>query len=113
MVTDRPAPDQDPTQAVQDSPERSRFELPVGGLLAFADYRLADGRLTITHVETPEALRGSGVASRLMQGVVDAARSRGLKVAPVCPYAVAFFKRHPESQDLLYGAGVTPSDETR
>jgi predicted GNAT family acetyltransferase len=87
--------------AVVDNLEKSRFELEEQGLVAFADYRLDGGRLVIPHVEAPPALRGTGTAGRLMGGVLDEARRRGLKVVPVCPYAAAFIQRHPEYQDLV------------
>ncbi|MEI9891242.1 MAG: N-acetyltransferase [Caulobacteraceae bacterium] len=32
---------------------------------------------------------------------MDQARAEGAKVAPVCPYAVAYMRRHPEYNDLL------------
>ena len=37
----------------------------------------------ITHVETPTALRGRGLAAVLMQGLVDDAERRGLQIVPV------------------------------
>ena len=77
-----------------------RFELQENGALAFADYREQDGRMIIPHVEAAHALRGSGAAGRLMAGVVDAARRRGLKIVPLCGYADAWMRRHPETQDL-------------
>lgn len=87
--------------AVVDHPERGRFELEEQGLVAIADYRLAGGRLMIDHVEAPLALRGTGTAGRLMTGVLEEARRRGLKVVPICSYAAAYIRRHPEHQDLL------------
>lgn len=86
---------------VIDNAPKGRFELVEHGLTAFADYRLEDGRLVIPHVEAPPALRGTGTAGRLMTGVLDEARRRGLKVVPLCGYAAAFIRRHPEHQDLL------------
>ena len=76
------------------------FELTENGALAFADYREQDGRLLVPHVEAAHALRGSGAAGRLMEGLVDAARQRGLKIVPLCPYADAWMRRHPETADL-------------
>jgi predicted GNAT family acetyltransferase len=86
---------------VVDNRDRSRFELEEQGLVAFADYRLDGERLVLPHVEAPPALRGTGTAGRLMTGLLDQARARGLKVAPLCPYAAAFIRRHPEYQDLV------------
>lgn len=87
--------------AVTDNAGRSRFELIEDGMTAVADYRRQDGRLLITHVESPPALRGKGTAGRLMTGVLDAARAAGDKVVPLCSYAVAFIRRNPQYQDLV------------
>jgi predicted GNAT family acetyltransferase len=86
--------------SVTDNPARHRFELAVDGQTAFAVYHREAGVLTITYVESPVALRGSGVAGQLMQGVLEQARAEGLKVVPVCGYAAAYMKRHPEYGDL-------------
>jgi predicted GNAT family acetyltransferase len=86
---------------VSDNPGRQRFELLVEGQIAFAEYQRRPGLLLITHVETPPALRGGGVAGRLMKGMLEIIRERGIKAAPLCPYAEAYIRRHPEYQDLI------------
>ena len=85
---------------VVDNADRERFELIEQGQLAVADYRVQDGRMFVPHVEAAPALRGTGAAGRLMQGVLQAARERGLKVVPLCPYADAYMRRNPEYADL-------------
>ena len=57
--------------------------------------------LTLPHVEADVPLRGTGAAGRLMEQVVAAARADGLKNRPLCSYAVAWMRRHPEAGDLL------------
>ena len=89
------------TDRVVDNQTRERFEMWVDGKLAFATYRLEGDRLIIKHVESPPELRGVGVAGRLMAGVLEHARERHRKVVPVCPYAAAFIRKHPQYQDLL------------
>jgi predicted GNAT family acetyltransferase len=89
-----------PEPSVIDNTARHRFELDVDGQTAFADYRREPGRLIVLHVETPPALRGGGVAARLMQGLLQSAREEGVKVTPLCAYASAFIRRHVEYQDL-------------
>ncbi len=84
-----------------DNAARSRFELTEGGHTSFAAYRKAGGVVTIPHVETPEQARGTGAAGRLMAEVVGYARAQNLKITPVCSYAVAWFRRHPDSHDVL------------
>lgn len=84
-----------------DNTARSRFELTENGHTCFASYRRAGDVMTIPHVETPMEARGSGAAGRLMAEVVRHARANALKIAPVCSYAVAWFRRHPDAHDVL------------
>lgn len=84
-----------------DNRERQRFETQVNGLTVFANYREHDGRFVLTHVEADPALRGTGAAARLMQAIVDHARTHGLKLVPRCTYAVAWFRRNPVAQDVI------------
>ncbi len=86
---------------VTDNPDRSRFELDVNGQIVFANYRRQGETVIITHVEAPVALRGSGAAGRLMQGIVGILRQRNEKVVPLCSYAAAWLKRKPEHAGLL------------
>ena len=87
--------------AVRDNAERRRYELTEDGRLAWADYYRNGDTVVLPHVEADPALRGSGAAGRLMEGVLARIRADGLKVTPVCGYAVAYIRRHREHQDLL------------
>jgi hypothetical protein len=89
------------TDNVRDNTERHRFELDADGHVAFSNYKRADGVLTILHTEVPKALEGRGVGSALIRGVLDIARSQGLKIVTVCPFAKSYIDRHPEYADLL------------
>lgn len=86
---------------ITDNTAESRFEMVEDGHLSFADYRREGDTLILPHVEAAQALRGSGAAGRLMEGVLEKARAEGLKVVPLCSYAAAFMKRHKEYDDLL------------
>ncbi len=86
---------------IVDNVRLGRFELAEQGEIAFADYRRSEGRLILPHVEAAPALRGTGAAGRLMEGVLTIARAEGLKVIPLCGYAAAYIRRHKEHQDLL------------
>lgn len=86
---------------VVDNTARNRFELEEEGGLSYADYRREGGRMYIDYVLAPPALRGTGAAGRLMEGVLAAARAEGAKVTPVCGYAAAYIRRHREHADLL------------
>jgi uncharacterized protein len=63
--------------AVRDNPALSRFELDANGVTAVANYILDRNVMTLTHTETPEAARGGGIASRLIEGrAAHGARAR-------------------------------------
>lgn len=79
----------------------SRYELEEQGQTSWADYRLQGERLYIDHVESPEALRGTGAAGRLMTALAQDARDHGLTITPICSYAAAWLKRSPEYRDLV------------
>ncbi len=87
--------------AVRDNSALSRFELASGGVTAFVNYRLDGGVITLLLTETPVQARGRGLASQLVQGVLDNVRARGLKVVPRCAFVRAFLAKHPEFQDLV------------
>lgn len=59
--------------------------------------------LIIDHTEVPDAFRGQGVGLKLVERAVADARTSGKKIIPLCPFAAAQFKRHPEWADVLKG----------
>jgi uncharacterized protein len=60
-------------------------------------------QIIIDHTEVPDAFRGQGVGVKLVQRAVEDARSSGKKIIPLCPFAAAQFRRHPEWADVLKG----------
>ncbi|MEZ5168325.1 MAG: N-acetyltransferase [Acidimicrobiales bacterium] len=84
-----------------DSPERQRYELIVDDrIVSIADYSRDGDRIVVPHVETDPALRGQGMADRLMQGMLDDLRARDLTITPICSFAAAFIRAHPADADL-------------
>ena len=86
---------------VIDNKDRGRFELDENGQTAFANYHRSGLHVVIPHVEAPPALRGSGTAGRLMEGIVALARADGFKITPTCSYAAIWFRRHKDAADVL------------
>jgi len=86
--------------AIRDNKALNRFELDVGGSIAFANYRRAGDRVIITHTETPPALRGRGIASELVKGALALIRADGMKVVAGCSFVVDYLDRHPDYADL-------------
>lgn len=63
--------------------------------------RVGKHQLIIDHTEVPDAFRGQGIGLRLVARAVEDAREAGTKVIPLCPFAAAQFRRHPEWADVL------------
>jgi predicted GNAT family acetyltransferase len=86
--------------AVRDNKVQHRFELDVGGELAFANYHLTADAVIITHTETPRALRGRGIASELVKGALGLIRADGRRVIAGCSFVADYLGKHPEYADL-------------
>lgn len=89
------------THNIIDNPDKGRFELMIDGQIVFANYRIEGDTLFINYVEFPEALRGSGAAGKLMEGIMEIAGRQKLQIVPICGYAGSWIRRHPQYQDLL------------
>ncbi|HET9427620.1 MAG TPA: GNAT family N-acetyltransferase [Allosphingosinicella sp.] len=86
---------------VRDNPQEHRFEIDLGDALAIAEYTLPKGIIMFTHTEVPSKHEGQGVGTALIRAGLAAARKRGLKVIPICPFFAAYMKAHPQEHDLL------------
>jgi predicted GNAT family acetyltransferase len=80
---------------------QQRFELDVDGQTVFTEYRLSPGTMTLFHTLTPPALRGRGLAAKVVQAALDHARREGLKVVPLCWYVSSHIEAHPDLRDML------------
>lgn len=87
-------------RAFTDNTGRRRYELSAPEGDSWADYRDVGGVRVILHVETPVEARGRGYASKLMEAIVGKARADGIKLRASCAFAVAYFRRHPDTADV-------------
>ena len=72
------------------------------GPLAEVDFpELEAGLVDINHTFVDDSLRGQGIAGKLMEAAADYLRSQGKKSVISCSYAVKWFEKHPEYQDIL------------
>ncbi len=85
-----------------DDKERSRYELRDGDdLIGFTEYHFRHDEMALLHTEIRPEYEGRGLGSELVRGVLDDARSRGLKVLPYCPFVRRWMGKHTEYQDLV------------
>ena len=73
-----------------------------GKIIAEVDFPDSkDGVCEITHTFVDDSLRGQGVAGKLIDAAVQQIQEFDKKTVPVCPYAVKWFKDHPDMNDIL------------
>jgi len=91
-----------PDLSVHDDVAASRFILRRHAVvIGIADYSVNGDVVTIPYVETAPEHRGNGFAAVLMDGVVELVRANGRTIRPICSYAAAYLREHPETHDLV------------
>jgi predicted GNAT family acetyltransferase len=87
---------------LEEGPSKGRYVYRLGEDEAEMTFSKAGAHLIIIdHTEVPDAFRGQGVGPALVaRGVADA-RAAGKHILPLCPFAAAQFRRHPEWADVL------------
>lgn len=89
---------------LEDAGSKGRYVYRDGSDEAEMTYSKAgEGIVIIDHTGVPDAFRGKGVGAALVARAVADFRAQGKKVMPLCPFAAAQFRRHPEWADLLQG----------
>jgi len=92
-----------PEIELEESGSKGRYVLrgPDGAEAELTFTRVGDKQLIIDHTGVPDAFRGQGAGLRLVSRAVEDARTSGRKIIPLCPFAAAQFRRHPEWADVL------------
>ncbi len=89
---------------LEESDSKGRYVLSADGSVAELTFsKVGTGMIIIDHTGVPDAFRGQGIGLRLVTRAVEDARASGTKIIPLCPFAAAQFRRHPEWADVLKG----------
>jgi predicted GNAT family acetyltransferase len=89
-------------QDIRDNTARRRYELDLGGQIAFLRYHdRPGGERVLAHTEVPAPHEGQGIGGRLAEAALQDARSRNRRIVPACPFVAAYIKRHPEHASLV------------
>ncbi len=88
---------------VEEDQARGRYviDTPDGQEAYLTFVRERPDHMSITYSFVPPAFRGRGVAVGLIERAVADARSASFKIAPLCGYVAAEFRRHKDWQDVL------------
>lgn len=88
----------------EDDGQHGRYVARVDGIDAEAELTFTQRGpelISADHTGFPEALRGTGAASALVDYLIAAARSSRFRIIPICPYVRDRYAKHPEWQDVM------------
>jgi predicted GNAT family acetyltransferase len=89
---------------LEESGSKGRYVFRADGAEAEMTFSKAGEHMVIIdHTAVPDAFRGQGIGLKLVNRAVEDARAAGKKIIPLCPFAAAQFRRHPEWADVLKG----------
>ena len=96
--------------------EHLKYEAWLGkDAIADLTYQFAGDRIVIMQTIVNESFRQQGVATELIQFVLDDIRRSGRKMTVICPIVGEFIAAHPAYLDLVDdvhpGSGATDVDE--
>lgn len=80
---------------------RYLLPLPGGAPARLTFVETGPDNIVIDYTFVPPAWRGRGVALKLLERAVEDARAGGHRITPLCGYAAAEFRRHPQWSDVL------------
>ncbi|MER9921611.1 GNAT family N-acetyltransferase [Mesorhizobium sp. M0048] len=92
-----------PEIELEDRGSKGRYFLrgPDGAEAEMTFTKIGEHQIIIDHTEVPDAFRGQGAGLRLVTRAVEDGRAAGKTIIPLCPFANAQFRRHPEWADVL------------
>jgi uncharacterized protein len=88
---------------LEDQESKGRYVLrgPGGAEAEMTFTKVGQHQIIIDHTGVPDEFRGQGIGLKLVARAVEDARKAGITVIPLCPFAAAQFRRHPEWSDVL------------
>jgi hypothetical protein len=79
----------------------NRFETWIEDRLSKLDYMENGDTIVMMHVGVYPDHRGQGVAGKLTQTALEYAKSKSLRVIPMCSYVAAYIRRNPQYAGLM------------
>jgi hypothetical protein len=82
------------------NPAENRFEVQINGQIGKLDYTQEGNTIVMTHVGVPMEFRGHGIAAIITKAGLEYAKSKSLRVIPMCSYVASYIRRNPQYVEL-------------
>ena len=93
---------QDPIRIIFEESEQQSAAYDGDRMIGECQYSIdRTGKWVIVHTGVRPEYNGRGIAKRLVECIIEAARERGTKIIPVCSYAQRMMSGKDEYKDVL------------
>ncbi len=89
------------TMEIKDNTFSRQFETIVEKELISVEYSFQEKKIFLTKLNVPETFKNDEFVSNFLKNIMEIAIERKLKVVPIQPKIVAFFKKNPVYKELL------------
>ena len=89
------------TMEIKDNTFARQFETTVPEGLLSIEYSFQEKKIFLTKINTPENYENQPVIDTLLKNIMELSTEKKLKVVPIHPKIVSFFKKNPKYKELL------------
>mgnify|MGYP003396767005 CR=1 FL=1 len=86
---------------IKDNTFARQFETTAEEGLVSVEYSFQERKIFLTKINTPDHFDNEEFIARLLAEIMAIAIEKKLKVVPILPKIVTFFKKNPEYKELL------------
>ena len=86
---------------IKDNTFARQFETTVEEGLLSVEYSFQEKKIFLTKINTPEAFENEVILSQFLSEIMAYAIEKKLRVVPILPKIVTFFKKNPVYKELL------------
>ncbi|WP_072939800.1 GNAT family N-acetyltransferase [Flavobacterium granuli] len=86
---------------IKDNTFARQFEATTEEGLVSVEYSFQERKIFLTKINTPDHFDNEEFIARLLTEILAIAIEKKLKVVPILPKIVSFFKKNPEYKELL------------
>lgn len=86
---------------IKDNTFARQFETTVDEELISVEYSFQEKKIFLTKINTPDQFENEELIAQFLSEIMAIAIDRKLKVVPILPKIVVFFKKNPEYKELL------------
>lgn len=86
---------------LHDNKAAQQFEMKFDNHLAVIEYETEGNIISLLHTGVAPELEGKGAGTAIVEKVLNHIKENDMQLIPLCPFVVAYIKRHPEWESII------------